>query len=988
MVFSSSLIRVLYTEDNLFDADQTKTHFAQYASEFQLEIVGTSQDCLEHLRNEQYDMLLLVQHLPAIDGLNILQILNQKGLKVPVIFVTEDGDDDLAVKALRLGAINYGSKTAGYLGSLPGLLLGALDEHNQKLTLPKNSQEHTILYVGNDKNDMELTLNYFAENAPHFITEIAQTNAEALERLKTPHNFELVLIEQHLPHESGLKFAHEIKRQRMSIPPFIIISDQGDDAIAIATLKLSTADYITKNNGYLARLVFSVEQAIAHEKIKRINDQLQSELSERKRVEEKLLRRANEFAALYETTSDLAGKQDLQTLLNTIVERVMRLLSAPYGSIDLYDPGQGDLVLAVSKGYANSLIGTRINMGQGMAGRVAQSRLPMIVDDYQTWEHCLPGYAALPFGSFCQVPLQYGGELIGILSLAEIKPSTRIFTEADVNFMSLLAGQAASAVYDARLYEETHHRLVELEAVNKISTALRAAHSVDEILPLLMDEMLAVLGTNSGMLWLYNSVDDKISRVITRGWFTPLGDANQIVIQGIPRQVLDTGKEFITREFISDPRVQGEISPQFPSGWGGVVVPILNAEESIGLIFMAVPLPREINPGDVRLLTTLAEIAGNAIQRMRLHSQTEQHVQRLTALHVVDLALSASLDVRVILGAVLDQLISQLHVDAADILFYKPLTQTLEFTIGRGFRTRAVEKTRLRMDDSQAGQAVLDRRILKIPSTDEGENSDPQTRLLAREEFVEHYTIPLTAKGQIKGVLDIFHRAPLEADRDWLDFVEMLGNQAAIAIDNAELFQRLERSNIELGMAYDATIRGWSHALDLRDKETEGHTQRVTEITEKLARRMGLDDEQLIHLRRGALLHDMGKIGVPDSILLKPDKLTAEELFIMQQHPKIAFEMLSKIKYLQKALDIPYCHHEKWDGTGYPQGLQGEQIPLGARLFTVIDIWDALANDRVYRKAWPNEKTLAYIQSISGTHLDPKVVNVFMEMVNAGELEL
>ena len=170
--------------------------------------------------------------------------------------------------------------------------------------------------------------------------------------------------------------------------------------------------------------------------------------------------------------------------------------------------------------------------------------------------------------------------------------------------------------------------------------------------------------------------------------------------------------------------------------------------------------------------------------------------------------------------------------------------------------------------------------------------------------------------------------------------------------------------------------------MDLRDKETEGHTQRVTEITIRLAKIMGISEEQIVHIRRGALLHDMGKLGVPDAILLKPGGLTDEEWDIMRKHPQFAYEMMQPIEYLLPALDIPYCHHEKWDGTGYPRGLKGEQIPLPARLFAIIDVWDALRSDRPYRKAWPKDKVIAYIREQSGKHFDPDVVEKFFQLMN------
>jgi putative nucleotidyltransferase with HDIG domain len=253
-------------------------------------------------------------------------------------------------------------------------------------------------------------------------------------------------------------------------------------------------------------------------------------------------------------------------------------------------------------------------------------------------------------------------------------------------------------------------------------------------------------------------------------------------------------------------------------------------------------------------------------------------------------------------------------------------------------------------------------------------------RLLEKEECVAYYAVPLIAKGQVKGVLEVFHRAALEPDADWLNFLEALAGQAAIAVDNAVLFEDLQRSNLELALAYDTTLEGWSQALDMRDEVTEGHTRRVTEMTLRLARALGIADAELVHMRRGALLHDIGKMGIPDSILHKPAGLTEEEWEIMRKHPLYAYELLFPIQFLRPALDIPYCHHEKWDGSGYPRGLSGEEIPLAARIFAVVDIWDALRCDRPYRSAWAEERVREHIRSLAGTHLDPQVVDVFLSM--------
>lgn len=196
--------------------------------------------------------------------------------------------------------------------------------------------------------------------------------------------------------------------------------------------------------------------------------------------------------------------------------------------------------------------------------------------------------------------------------------------------------------------------------------------------------------------------------------------------------------------------------------------------------------------------------------------------------------------------------------------------------------------------------------------------------------------------------------------------------------DNATI-RDLTHANQELTQAYDMTLEGWAKALELRDSGTGGHTHRVTEMTVKLAAHLGIFGDTLIHIRRGAMLHDIGKMGIPDNILLKPGKLDDDEWVIMRRHPQYAVDMLWPIEFLRPSLDIPFCHHEKWDGTGYPRGLRGEEIPLSARIFALVDVWDALTSDRPYRKAMPMPEVLAHLRQQSGTHFDPEMVKVFVD---------
>lgn len=359
--------------------------------------------------------------------------------------------------------------------------------------------------------------------------------------------------------------------------------------------------------------------------------------------------------------------------------------------------------------------------------------------------------------------------------------------------------------------------------------------------------------------------------------------------------------------------------------------------------------------------------------------QIRRHLEHLTALVDVDRAINFSFDLELSMTTLLTHVIVQLDVDAADVLLLDQASQTLRYVAGRGFHNNLAEHRTQNLGEGYAGRVALKCSVIHVPDLAKEHKPLLDGKFQKVENFVSYHGVPLIAKGRVVGVLEVFHRTKIVRDEGWMEFLKALAAQAAIAIDNVTLFDDLQRSNRELAEAYDATIEGWSRALELRDNETEGHTQRVAYLTVKLARLFGLSDAELVQVRWGALLHDIGKMGVPDEILLKHEALTEAEWVVMKKHTVFAYEMLSPIRYLRAALDIPCAHHEKWDGTGYPFGLKGEQIPLVARIFAVVDVWDALRSNRLYRSSWAVEKVREHIRSLAGTHFDPHVVKLCLD---------
>jgi HD-GYP domain-containing protein (c-di-GMP phosphodiesterase class II) len=365
--------------------------------------------------------------------------------------------------------------------------------------------------------------------------------------------------------------------------------------------------------------------------------------------------------------------------------------------------------------------------------------------------------------------------------------------------------------------------------------------------------------------------------------------------------------------------------------------------------------------------------------RIQANDRIQRQSRQLSAIQSIDAAITASFDLNVTLSVILRQMINQLNVDAADVLLLNPSTHMLEFAAGQGFRTATLLRTSLMIGQGFAGQAALKRHTVSVPDLNNMSPDPLRLPSFIQEGFSSYYAVPLIAKGQVTGVLEIYRRSTLNAGEEWLEFLNILAGQAAIAIDSASLFQDLQRANAELTLAYDAAIEGWSQVLELSGRESTEHIHRVVGLTMELARLMGINEKDLVHIRRGALLHDIGEMGIPEKILHKAGPLTDDEWKIIRQHPQLAYQLLSPLNYLAPALDIPHYHHEKWDGSGYPEGLLGEQIPLAARIFSVADVYDALTSVRPYRPANSHQHAMEHIQNFSGIYFDPAVVTVFIQ---------
>ena len=524
---------------------------------------------------------------------------------------------------------------------------------------------------------------------------------------------------------------------------------------------------------------------------------------------------------------------------------------------------------------------------------------------------------------------------------------------------------------------QTDSRMSQLVTVDKISARLRDAHKLDEMLPILADEMLQAIDAAAVTIWLYDSASNELRQVAGSGF--PNLNTRLKPGEGIAGQVFASDQPYVSSEFKTDPRTHESARARIPAGLGGAAVPIHASNQTIGVLFASVLWPRAFDEDQLRLLKIISEIAGMGIHRAHLCELNDRRLAHLSALQTINLAMTSHMDYRSVLNAILYQITTQFGVDAADVLVLDPKTRTFECVMAHGFNK--AEGRSLLIADPLIHQVNLSRQIVQISDLPQVYGNAWKDSAIAQEQFVSYYALPIIIKDQSRGILEIFNRTPYSLPSTRMAFLETLTLQIAIAIENATLAQASQQSDAMTATIIDALVEAWARSIELREGEVEGHTLRVAEMAVRLARAMGMSDEELVHVRRGALLHDVGKMGVPDSILFKPGSLTDEEKTIMRKHPLHAYNLLASIPYLRSALEIPYCHHERWDGKGYPHGLGGETIPLSARVFAVVDVWDALRSNRVFRQAWSDTQVLKRIRNLSGTVFDPAVVDKFLEIL-------
>ena len=920
---------------------------------------------LERIQEKPPDVALIDLKLADMSGLEVLKQLKALTPSTEAIMITGYASRESVIEAVNLGAYSYVQKP--------------YDIDQLLLTITRAAEKNML---AESLRESETRFRSLMESAPDSIVtvdgegRIVLVNQEAVslfgyeadELIGKP--VEKLLPERysqrHVKHRDGYIAAPSTRLMGVGLELSGRRKDGQEFPVEIALSSLETGE------GLLITAIIR-------------------DITERKQLEDERLRRLMMLNALYTGAQKLVAANDLREMASDMVDSCVNLYGAALAWLGLSEPDGSVQIHTISPSdfeHLQNFTGRWDDSpeGRGPTGTAIRTGSPIVIPDIRkdpgeaAWRADLAIAAGLT--GIASFPLISRQNTFGALTLYSDQPG--YFNSQRIEFFQSYTHLAAAALENARLNDETRRQTVRAEALVRIASRLNAQLDLNAVSKAVCEESALALGVSFVTISLYDEQRDGYAPVADYG----LSASARQLWRPVPRAAIAAYLEQDEPIFVISGDEDLAALPNAALYAALKVRTQVNAqlerkEQPVGLLSLLFEEGQQFDADDLNLVRGIVDQATLALVNARLFDQAQNRLQQLSALRNIDMAITGSIDLRVTLDVLLREVTDKLSIDAADVLLYNPHMRTLEYGRGCGFRSSALQHTNLRLGEGYAGEAALERRTIHVDNLMEGENGlITASPLFPDERFVTYYGVPLIAKGEIKGVLEIFHRERLERNSEWLNFLETLAGQAAMAIDSAKLFNDLQRANIELTMAYDSTLEGWSHALELRDMETEGHSQRVTDMTMRLARALVVSESELIHVRRGALLHDIGKMGIPDSILHKPGKLTDEEWEIMRQHPVYAYNFLSQIDYLRPALDIPYSHHEKWDGSGYPRGLKGEQIPLAARLFAVVDVWDALNSDRPYRKAWPNEKTLAYIQEESDRHFDPQVVDAFLNLLS------
>ncbi len=695
-------------------------------------------------------------------------------------------------------------------------------------------------------------------------------------------------------------------------------------------------------------------------------------------------RRTGIIQALADIANEFVTTQELQRALDNVAIRTLDLLKASHVAIYLVQNDNKTVKVVSAHGsYSEELRSHSFNVGVGITGDIIASGKSEIVNDtrHDPRRITVPGTPEQQGEqeTMMSSALILRGKPVGAINAWRLR-TDGLFNEAELNFLISIAHQTSISIEASRLLHETSRRAQEAAAIAEVGRDISATLQVDLVLERIAAYAQELLNAETSAVYLFDPADSLLHAVAAKGI-----DAEELkhdpveLGSGITGNIALNKVGEIVNYATTDPRAHTVAGTGVNPLEHFMGVPVLTKDALTGLLVVwRTGTEQLFQPTELVFLTSLAQQAAVAIENARLFELERRRRQEAENLQVAATAVTSSLDLEEVLETILIALRQVAPYDSASMFLLEG--DQVRIRAAKGLPNPDLALGQLFPASNPLLRAI--QRSGKAIIIEDAQLDSRFERWASGDHIHGWLGLPLIARGQIIGYITLDSHTRCAFHESDAILAQTFAHQAAAAIDNARLFTSLEQSNAELSKAYDTTLEGWGNALELRDKETQGHTRRVAEVTLNLARQLGMREPQLTHLRRGVLVHDIGKMGVPDRILHKKAPLTKSEWEQLRRHPQYAFDLLYPISYLRPAIEVAYCHHERWDGKGYPRGLTGEEIPFMARVFSVVDVWDALLSDRVYRKAWPREKVINYIREQAGAQFDPRVAEEFLRLMD------
>lgn len=685
--------------------------------------------------------------------------------------------------------------------------------------------------------------------------------------------------------------------------------------------------------------------------------------------------RARQLETLNEVARSLTSTLELDPLLNKILESAVDLLGGEAGSLLLVDERSGEMIFQVSVGpVAQNLIGTRLPPGKGLAGKAVDTRRPVLVNDVRQskeWFQKTDQLTGFSTEAMIVVPMQVKDRVIGVIEVIN-KYEGGDFTSEDQQMLTALASQAAVALDNARLFEAERRRRQELESLRQASLQVTSSLELQPVLEAILEHALQLVAGDRAHIYLYEN-DQLTTGALRRSGETQSASPTRMDMEDLVRSIARRGQQIVLPA--DGQRARNDLPSDILGNGAFVGLPLRKGDQVLGVMSITFDEPQSMDEDQLRVLELLADQAAVALENARLFEALQARLHELSVFSEAGAGLRDAETLKEMGPLLATHAASMVQADTV-LVYVMDSDQERMVLVGSSGIEPEVGELEWELKDDPLSETLRTGSLHYLHNLD----TAPLTvHKQIPEDLRPAMCIPIrTTRGNVVGAFLVARRrAPAETTSFSPEEQRLLKTLAGIA-GNALM---RARSHEELESAYIQTVLSLANAVDARDSYTNDHSQRLAILAEATAIELGCSEEEIQAIHWGALLHDIGKIGVPDDVLSKPGPLTREEWRVMKKHPEIGAHIVAPLKRLTSVVPIILAHQEKYDGTGYPHGLRGEEIPLPARILAVVDAYSAITDERVYRSARSPEAALAEIKACTGTQFDPKVVEAFMRVI-------